>query len=57
MAFVVIWRLLLMLMMMLLRLSLREDNYMCCDICDVCQADRVLGLPRVIMFWVGVSGA
>ena len=38
--FVVIWHLSLMLMMMLRRLSLREDNRICCDICDICQADR-----------------
>ena len=35
--FVVIWHLSLMLMMMLWRLLLREDNCMCCDIRDVCQ--------------------
>ena len=28
-----------MLMMKLWRLSLREDNCMCCDICDICWAD------------------
>ena len=36
--FVVIWRSSLMLMMALWRLLLREDNWLCCDICDVCRA-------------------
>ena len=40
MTFVVIWCLLLMLRFMLWHLSWRKDNSECCDIFDVCRADR-----------------
>ena len=42
MTFVVIWRLLLMMRLMLWHLSWRNDNSKCWDIFDVCWADKPL---------------
>ena len=47
MTFVVIWRLLFMMRLMLWNLSWRNDNSKCWDIFDVCQADK----PLLSFFW------